>query len=464
MTTILPERTGYWAEFPATYRAEQVATVARWLATGESGVIVGRSGAGKSNLANFLANRPEVLTAHLPGAASAYLVLPLDLNSLPTITTANFYRAFLYTLQGAASQISPELQQSADQLLARIPSPEDALALYFALQQLHELLVNRAGKYVIWVIDRFDAACQKLDVGVLSSLRNLRDHHRLRGRVAYLLFTRQPLARLRNPAEFDEFHEIVVANTCWVGPMVERDCHWVARQMADRHQTAFTAEAVAQLIQVTGGLPAFLKAACTALATGQLAANATSQEWAAQLLAQPLFRRNCQELWQDCSAAERTLLTALALWGDSRGLDRSTLAELVTNGLVQRQPGGEQWQLFAPIFTLFVKEQQPGGQRGLALDAKSGVVLRDGAPLAVELTPLEQRLLSYFLLHPVEICDKTPLIAHIWPDEKVEQGIRDDSLAQLVKRLREKVEADYTAHTFIQTVRGRGYRFVQPEG
>ena len=32
---------GYWAEFPVTYRAEQVATILRWVAVGGSGVVIG---------------------------------------------------------------------------------------------------------------------------------------------------------------------------------------------------------------------------------------------------------------------------------------------------------------------------------------------------------------------------------------------------------------------------------------
>jgi len=41
----------------------------------------------------------------------------------------------------------------------------------------------------------------------------------------------------------------------------------------------------------------------------------------------------------------------------------------------------------------------------------------------------------------------------------LQRGIRDDSLAQLVRRLREKIEPDAAAPKHILTVPGRGYRF-----
>jgi DNA-binding response OmpR family regulator len=51
----------------------------------------------------------------------------------------------------------------------------------------------------------------------------------------------------------------------------------------------------------------------------------------------------------------------------------------------------------------------------------------------------------------------------VWPNERVFEGIRDDRLAQLIKRLRNKIEPDPAHPIYIQAIRGRGYRFVQPE-
>ena len=85
-------------------------------------------------------------------------------------------------------------------------------------------------------------------------------------------------------------------------------------------------------------------------------------------------------------------------------------------------------------------------------------MLRDGVLIESEFTPLEARLLAYFLEHTSELCEKNAIIAYVWPDEKAEQGIRDDSLAQLVKRLRDKIEAGEAKHIYVQTVRGRGSR------
>ena len=142
-------------------------------------------------------------------------------------------------------------------------------------------------------------------------------------------------------------------------------------------------------------------------------------------------------------------------------MDAETLAYLLKTGLLTQTAPDAKLRIFSPLFALFVKNQRVMPGRGITLDAHTGRILRAGIPLSEEFTPLETRLLTYFIAHAGELCEKNMLIAHVWPDEKVIEGIRDDSLAQLVKRLRDRIEVDGSKQSLIQNVRGRGYRFVQ---
>jgi DNA-binding winged helix-turn-helix (wHTH) protein len=56
---------------------------------------------------------------------------------------------------------------------------------------------------------------------------------------------------------------------------------------------------------------------------------------------------------------------------------------------------------------------------------------------------------------------KDDLIRAVWPEDRVySTGVRDDSLAQLVRRLRQKIEADPAHPQRLQTIPGREYRFT----
>jgi two-component system, OmpR family, response regulator ResD len=77
-----------------------------------------------------------------------------------------------------------------------------------------------------------------------------------------------------------------------------------------------------------------------------------------------------------------------------------------------------------------------------------------------QLTAKEVILLDYFQAHPDQVCEKDDLIRAVWPEDRIfRQGVRDDSLAQLVKRLRGKIEPDPANPRLILTVPGRGYEY-----
>lgn len=88
------------------------------------------------------------------------------------------------------------------------------------------------------------------------------------------------------------------------------------------------------------------------------------------------------------------------------------------------------------------------------LDANRFELRRDG-----ELVPLQRRAFD-LLLHLVEkrdvVVTKEDLLAHVWSGVAVTK----DSLAQAVMSVRTALADDVDRPAYIQTIRGRGYRFV----
>ncbi len=89
---------------------------------------------------------------------------------------------------------------------------EDDLLLSDTLQDMHRTFCYQGGKRIVWLLDRFDEACRRLDAQFLNSLRALRDA--FKGQLCYVIATRHLLYHLRDLAEIDEFYEIVAGNTC----------------------------------------------------------------------------------------------------------------------------------------------------------------------------------------------------------------------------------------------------------
>ena len=453
---------GYWHDFPATYRAEEVAQILSWIGAQESGAIIGGSGAGKSNLVGFLTQRADVTGAYLDGAGETVVFLLFDINSLPLLNSVYFYRGMFQTLLEAADRLPAQLQAKVEALDRPDVNWADSFVALSALQRGQRIFVEEAGMRLVWMLDRFDEACRTLEAQVFNSLRSLRDQ--MKGRVNYVIATRHPLTRLRDTTEIDEFFELIAANTCWVGPMVRRDGEWIAAQMAARLNTEFAAAVVDRMLTVTGGLPAFLKAVTIVVANEPCDLNQTPDAWAQELLQRNEFDRGCREIWNDLSDDQQQALSSLA-----QGLpiaDAGLEASLRMRGLLNSTRMESGAAIFSPIFAAYVRgrlSRSAEPQGGLSIDPRTQDVYRDGTPLASPLTRHEHLLLSYFLAHANEICSKDELMAAVWPDDLVVDGIRDDRLAQLVKRLREKVEPQPANPVHVLTVRGRGYRFVQDD-
>jgi hypothetical protein len=208
--------------------------------------------------------------------------------------------------------------------------------------------------------------------------------------------------------------------------------------MEERLGLSFDKSARQNLLALSGHHPGLLKAIAAAWSDGD---PTQPSSW----LDQAAVIRECELLWGDLPKDSRN-----AIYEPPINDEILAKAGLVVNG-----------NLSSAVFAAFIQEKSG---TGLHLNRKTGEVHRGGALLSTSLTAKEFDLLSYFLDNEGTICEKDALIRAVWPEDKVyEEGIRDDSLAQLVRRLRTKIEPDPSDPTYLQTVPGRGYRFVQPD-
>src|SRR2546422_3008208 len=86
------------------------------------------------------------------------------------------------------------------------------------------------------------------------------------------------------------------------------------------------------------------------------------------------------------------------------------------------------------------------------VDTKSGRVTVDGNP--VKLTSHEYKVLEYLMHHRDRVVSRTELIEHLY-DQDFDRD--SNTIEVFVGRLRKKVSSD-----LIETVRGLGYRIVEP--
>jgi hypothetical protein len=207
------------------------------------------------------------------------------------------------------------------------------------------------------------------------------------------------MASRRPPNPESELAELFYANTLWLGPLSTGDAAWNVARYARRRGEIWEDDVAQKLIELSWGYPSFLRAMCEAYATLKI----LDEE---KLTNHSAVRYRVKEFWADGPNVDML---------EKAGLNKHPL-------------------------------------------------LAGGLPHQFDtagLTAKEHALLNYLRTHSGEVCVKDDLVSAIWPEDEIyEVGIRDDSLAQLVRRLRVKIEPDPSNPRFIHTVPGRGYRFT----
>jgi len=98
-----------------------------------------------------------------------------------------------------------------------------------------------------------------------------------------------------------------------------------------------------------------------------------------------------------------------------------------------------------------------GKRPGLYLDKERHVVLIGGRELDPPLSLAQYRLLELLYDRAGRVCGRDEIVEAVWP-EVSEEGVSDQAIDALVRRLRERMDEVDPGHQHIVTVRGHGFR------
>jgi DNA-binding response OmpR family regulator len=100
--------------------------------------------------------------------------------------------------------------------------------------------------------------------------------------------------------------------------------------------------------------------------------------------------------------------------------------------------------------------------RRLRIDMRSRRVWVRGAEVIPPLSVPQFKVLQLLNENPGEVISRQDLISQVWSDD-VSQGVSDQALDALIRRLRDRVAQIDPDHEYLVTVRGFGFRINNPE-
>ncbi len=103
---------------------------------------------------------------------------------------------------------------------------------------------------------------------------------------------------------------------------------------------------------------------------------------------------------------------------------------------------------------LFFEERRAG----LRLDKDAKSVWIKGRELDPPLSLAQYRLLELLYDNEGKVCSRNEVVQAVWPDA-LEEGVSEQAIDALARRLRERLSELDPDHQYIVTVRGHGFRF-----
>lgn len=473
-----------WSTYPNSYRAREIKVIAGWILTNGSGSLVGLPGAGKSNLLGFLCHRPDALAAHLPDSIDRIVMVPLDLNNLPANNLATLYRTILRSFYEYREQFEGEIKEAIGKCYLDNRDARDPFLPLSALRELLSLLKARRIR-IILVLDRFDKFCRSATARMTDTLRGLRDS--FKETLSYIVGMRQEAAYLPDAGSLGELHELLDMNVCWVGALDETDSRHLIATVT--HSTAVppTESDIDALRELSGGIPALLKAACH---WWLMTPERPSSGWGRALLEERSFRSRLDRIWSALSLEEQrvfsetqsmNLRNVLQAANDRSNQGKSeqwpqdqakeqvrTLDRLADKGLGQwvgQVGSARRWRSSSSLFSAYVSKIGGKSRGRIWFDGERRLLYQGRKPLE-NLSPMENTLLLFLIHNPRIRLTYTELIEAAWPEDVQIEGVATEALYQLVRTLRRKIETSPSQPQYIVNWRGKpegGYQCF-PEG
>ncbi|RME66413.1 MAG: ATP-binding protein [Caldilineae bacterium] len=327
--------------YPITFRAEITPKLMAEIQQGSCACIVGLAGVGKSNLVRFM-QKPETLRHYIKGSSLASRIHILNVDCSP----GDQPRDELYREMDAAVRELIRVQGWPLPFLDAEATP------FETLRSRLRFLCQEKNLRVVFVLDEFEAVLRKQPAGVLEDLRRLRDDHRERANLLFIVITHilPHLVAHNPPIRETKFFELIGERIYALGPYSRADVESMldARmQIKGADPRVLTPAQRNVLYDLSGGHSRLLRALFDEYYP---MFPATPQDPGRLLREMPGVGMACQHVWTHLHMDEQNLLLTVV---QGRVISPTAETYLRKRGLLR--PGGRGLELFSPLFREYVR-------------------------------------------------------------------------------------------------------------
>jgi len=413
-----------------------------YLQKGLSVQLIGLPGSGKNNILNLLSYNKGVRVNVFEKLEESIHFVYLDCSELKGRNLLEATKFFLISLSYSLND--HDMSEEAEKINALTKEAlkfQDELILFQALKQGIDYLTEEKKLTVVFSLDRFHDYLPDVTPQFFNNLKILRN--RAKYRFSCIFGLNRPLEDMLEPVIFSDFYDFVIGNYVYVRLYDPVGMDFRLSYLEKTTGKKATEKEKEELIRLTGGHGKLTRASYEAYLSDDKHINNSDY-----LLKKSPVQGTLYEIWLNFLPLEQHFLKSFV-----KG-SRDEVPEFLINvGIIEND------SLNIVLLGDFINTLSISTTEKLEIDLDRNEILKGGQPISDLLSPSEFRLLMFLIQNKGRICTKDEIINSTWKDTKTQEGVTDQALDQIIYRLRKKVEADPNHPHYIQTLKGRGYKF-----
>jgi DNA-binding winged helix-turn-helix (wHTH) protein len=295
---------------------------------------------------------------------------------------------------------------------------------------------------IVFLFDRFEDYISVVDSEFFANLRVLRNRAKYQFSVVFSL--NRPLEDTLEATLMSDFYEFIAGKIVYLPIYDQPGVDFRISYLEKITNKKIDQKLLGEILELSGGHSNLMRLSCEAvLATEQKFANKLILR--KFLLEQKPVRSALFGIWNSLTPSEQNCLS---------GGEKLEEKYLENVGLLKSG-----FLTISLLYDYLKEKSAEQKQNGFSLN-EAGEILQGEVVLSDKLTSLEYKLLRFLIENQGKILSKEEIINAVWQAGKTTLGVTDQALDQLIFRLRKKIEENPNNPMHIQTIKGRGFKFI----